>query len=139
MTNPLWLRLGGATLAGWPPAGVAQGATTAAASSLGMFAIAKVLLALLLVLAAIVGVAWLLRRLTPAQHAGGLMRVLGSIAIGPRERLVLVEIGETWFVLGVGPGLINTVHSLPKQAGAVEVAGTDKSLWLRRMLEKRRP
>lgn len=116
----------------------AQAATTtsAAAGSLGTLVVLKVLLALGLVLAAIVAVALLLRRIGPQQHAASLMRVVGSIAIGPRERLVVVEIEETWFVLGVGPGHITTVHTLPKRADAIGMVNHPAPGWLQRVLEK---
>jgi flagellar protein FliO/FliZ len=34
--------------------------------------------------------------------------------IGTRERIVLVEIGDTWIVVGLVPGQIRTLHTLPK-------------------------
>lgn len=70
---------------------------------------------LLLVLAVIVAVAWLLKRMNIAQQGtGNLLRVIGSVAIGQRERVVVVEVGDTWLVLGVGPGQIRTLHTLAK-------------------------
>lgn len=71
---------------------------------------------LLLVLAAIIAVAWLLKRMNVAQQgAGSLLKVVGSVAIGQRERVVLLEVGETWLLVGVGPGQIRTLHTLDKQ------------------------
>ena len=48
----------------------------------------QVLLGLALVVAAIVATGWLLRRIGPSQSAGGLLRVVGGVMVGPRERLV---------------------------------------------------
>ena len=126
-------------LAGALPLSASAQAAAATADGLGMIALVKVLFALGLVLAAIIAVAWLLRRIGPPQQAGGLMRVLASVAIGPRERLVLVEIGETWFVLGVAPGRITTVHTLAKQAGVFDAPPQDMGGWLRRTVRKRAP
>lgn len=126
-------------LVGLLPLSAAAQTAAATADGLGMIALVKVLFALGLVLAAIIAVAWLLRRIGPPQQAGGLMRVLASVAIGPRERLVLVEIGETWFVLGVSPGQITTVHTLAKQAGVFDAPPQDVSGWLRRAAQKRAP
>lgn len=121
----------------WPTPGMT--AVAAAGESVGLFALVKVLAALTLVLAAIFFVAWLLKRLTPAPQAGGLMRVLGSVSIGPRERLVLVEIDQTWFVLAVATGSITTVHTMPRQAALLGAPREQVSGWLRALLVKRVP
>lgn len=126
-------------LAGLLPLAASAQAAAATTDGLGMIALVKVLFALGLVLAAIIAVAWLLRRVGPPQQAGRLMRVLASVAIGQRERLVLVEIGETWFVLGVAPGQITTVHTLAKQAGVFDAPPQDVGGWLRRTVQKRAP
>jgi len=81
--------------------------------------IAQIIFSLLLVLAAIVLVAWMLKRMNMAQQGhGNLLKVLGAVPIGQRERIVLVEIKDTWLVVGVGPGQIRTLHSLPKAEGS---------------------
>lgn len=77
--------------------------------------IVQIIFSLLLVLAAIVLVAWLFKRMNIAQQgAGNLLKVIGSAAIGQRERIVLVEVDDTWLVVGVGPGQIRTLHTLQK-------------------------
>ena len=77
----------------------------------------QVVLALLLVLAAIAASAWLLRRLGPTQMgSGGALRVLGGVMVGQRERLMLVEVGDTWLIVGVAPGRVTAVHSMPRPA-----------------------
>jgi flagellar protein FliO/FliZ len=76
-----------------------------------------VLVALGLVLAAIAAFAWMLRRLTPgAIGTHGWLRVVGGAMVGPKERVVLVEIGDTWLVLGVAASSVNLLHTLPKPA-----------------------
>ena len=75
----------------------------------------QIIFSLLLVLAAIVLVAWLLKRMNVAQQGSGhLLKVLGGVSIGQRERIVLVEVKDTWLVVGVGPGQIRTLHTLQK-------------------------
>ena len=75
----------------------------------------QIIFSLLLVLAAIVLVAWLLKRMNVAQQgAGHQLKVLGGVSIGQRERIVLIEIEDTWLVVGVGPGQIRTLHTLQK-------------------------
>lgn len=70
---------------------------------------------LILVLALIGGITWLLKRfaLIPA-GASGTVKVVAATAVGQRERVVVVEIANTWLVLGVAPGRINTLHTLDK-------------------------
>ena len=82
--------------------------------------IMQIIFSLLLVLAAIVLVAWLLKRMNVAQQSSvHLLKVLGGVSIGQRERIVLVEIKDTWLVVGVGPGQIRTLHTLPKAENPV--------------------
>jgi flagellar protein FliO/FliZ len=102
----------------------------------------QVLFGLGLVLAAIAGTAWLLRKFSPGQvAASGALRVVGGVAIGPKERVVLVDVGETRLVLGVAPGHISTLHEMPRPAD--EPAATLESpagpfyARLKEMLEKR--
>ncbi len=77
--------------------------------------IVQIIFSLLLVLAAIVLVAWLLKRMNIAQQGSGYpLKVLGGVSIGQRERIVLVEVKDTWLVVGVGPGQIRTLHTFPK-------------------------
>lgn len=97
----------------------AQGVPSSLSSSSVSSGLFQMLLALLLVLGAILGSAWLLKRFGPTQMGGGgAMKVLGGVAVGPRERLVLVEVGETWLIVGVAPGQVNTVHTMPRPEGA---------------------
>lgn len=106
----------------------------------------QVLLGLGLVLAAVAGSAWLLRRFSPGQiGAGGAVKVIGGVALGPKERLVLVEIGETWLVLGVAPGQVNTLHTLAKPEGGAFVADVQSgggehsfSVWLKQAMQGRK-
>ena len=71
----------------------------------------QVLFALLVVLAAIAAIAWLFRRFPLGQNAmGGAVRVVGGVALGPRERLVLVEVGETWL-------LVTSAYHMPRSMG----------------------
>lgn len=78
------------------------------------------LLGLAVVLAVMVGFFWFLRRFSPGQSgAQGAVKVVGGVMLGPRERLVVVEVGETWLLLGVGGGQVTPLHTLPKPPGYV--------------------
>lgn len=77
--------------------------------------LAQSLLGLLVVLALIACAAWLLRRVAaPMGGAPGAIRVIAGAAVGQRERVVLVEIGGTWLVVGVAPGQVRALHTMPR-------------------------
>lgn len=77
---------------------------------------ATVLLALVLILGGFIALAWLARRYLPGMAAQGVVKVVGSTAVGTRERVVVVEVGGTWLLLGVGGGNVRLLHSQPKPA-----------------------
>lgn len=124
---------------------VASTQALSASPAVGMFGGLQVLFSLGLVLAVIVGAAWLLRRFSPGQMgAGGVVKVIGGVALGPKERLVLVEVGETWLVLGVAPGQVSTLHTLDKPenvANTAEVSSGGEhgfSVWLKKAMQGRK-
>lgn len=75
----------------------------------------QMLFGLGIVLAAIAGMAWLLRRMAPGQvgTASGL-RVVAAVAVGPKERVVLVDVGGQRLVLGVAPGQVSKLMEMPQ-------------------------
>lgn len=81
-----------------------------------------VLLSLTLILGGFVAVAWLARRYLPGMGAQGAVKVVGTTPVGTRERVVLVEVGGTWLLLGVGGGNVRLLHTLPKPDAAQERA-----------------
>lgn len=75
----------------------------------------QVTLGLLVVVGAIIGGAWMLRRFGHIQNgAHGNIKVVGGVSMGARERVVLLQVGETQLLLGVAPGRIQTLHVLDK-------------------------
>lgn len=81
-------------------------------------ALFQTFLALIVVLGILYAFLWLLRRYAPAQTgAQGVVKVVGGVMLGPREKVVVVEVGETWLLLGVASGQVNTLHTLPKPEG----------------------
>lgn len=66
-----------------------------------------------LVLLLILAIGWALRHLTRFSSAtGDVIKVLGGRSLGPRERLVLLQVGEEQLLLGVAPGRIEKLHVL---------------------------
>jgi len=91
--------------AGLPPSTVANSADLV--SSLG-----QMLLGLAIVIVALFACLWLLKRLGGPRGAARGLKVLGATPVGPRERVVLVEVADKVLVLGVAPGRVNTLHTL---------------------------
>ena len=81
-----------------------------------------VLLSLALILGGFVAVAWFVRRYLPGMGAQGAIKVVGTTAVGARERVVVVEIDDTWLLLGVGGGNVRLLHTLPKPESTQERA-----------------
>ena len=80
---------------------------------MAMASLWQLTLGMLLVLGLILGIAWILKRSGRFQlAAGGGLRVLGGLSMGTRERVVLVQVGETQLLLGVAPGRVQTLHVL---------------------------
>lgn len=93
----------------------------------GMATLGKTAAALALVLVIIFMASALLKRLQlHRQPAGGRLRVISAAAVGPRERVVIVQVEERWLVLGVGGGQVNKLHELeapPRETAASSGAG----------------
>lgn len=71
----------------------------------------QLLLGLLLVIGLIFLLAWLMRRVQQIGPRGGkVIKVLASQALGPRDRLVLVQVGSEQILLGLSPGRISALH-----------------------------
>jgi flagellar biosynthetic protein FliO len=79
----------------------------------------EVLLALVLIVAVIAGLAWFARR----ARGGNLFRrgpsriqVLSTQSLGVKESAVLVRIGDTDILVGVAPGSVRALHVFPSGA-----------------------
>ncbi|HEY9194422.1 MAG TPA: flagellar biosynthetic protein FliO [Methyloversatilis sp.] len=98
----------------------------AVANTSGTGAVIQMLGALALVLAVLFAVLWLLRRVSGGRLNGTApIRTVGGIALGSRERVVLLEIGEHWLVVGVAPGSVTGIATLPR--GELAGQGGDDS------------
>ena len=99
----------------------------------------QMLFGLALVLGLLFAGVWFLKKLTgnPGANAN-IARVVGATPIGPRERIVIVELGQTWLVLGVTPNSINTLAEMPRQA-LPPGAGVPPNFadWLRNTMNRR--
>ena len=79
----------------------------------GAGSLTQVTLSLLLVLGAVFAAAWVTRRLRGLGKFGnGVLHVVTEIAVGTKERVVLVQVGEQQLLIGVAPGRVSTLHVL---------------------------
>jgi flagellar protein FliO/FliZ len=112
-------------------------------SPVSLSGVLQVLFGLAIVLGTVAATAWLLKRLAPGQvSAGGAIKLIGGIAVGPKERVVVVEVGETWLVVGVAPGQVTALHNMPRIANLPEnnaLAGADQRfpVWLKDVMNRR--
>nr|WP_322031781.1 flagellar biosynthetic protein FliO [Paraburkholderia sp. J76] len=88
--------------------------TGSAVPSLGFGAVVQTVLGLALVIGVVFGCAWLARRLgLQGGPKNALVKTVGGASLGGKERVAVVEIGDTWLVLGAAPGNVRLLHTLP--------------------------
>jgi flagellar biosynthetic protein FliO len=84
------------------------------------FSVIQALLAFLLVLVAIPAALAVVRR---SRHLGAgrasVIRLTGGLALGPRERIAVVEVGGRWLVVGVTGQSINLLATFDEPPGAL--------------------
>ena len=106
-------------------------------SLVGMAMLGKTAAALALVIAIILICTALLKRWSnhTTRH-GAHLRVVGSTAVGNRERVVIVEVEDTWLVIGVGGGRITKLHERPAPEERAPTASSPPSSRFARRLSK---
>lgn len=119
----------------------AQAASATAAPSISS-SLLQMFLALIGVLALLFACLWLLKKLTAQRGAAvGLLRVVAATAVGTRERVVIVEVGSTWLVLGVAPGQVSALAEIPRQPMAKPAPYEAKTIsvpqWLQQLMQRR--
>ena len=133
--------LAGARAANAPaPSNVLAAQAPSAAGSL-----VQTVLSLGFVIALLVGLAWLLKRFGPKNITGGTtVKLVGALSVGARERILVVEVGEQWIVVGASPGRMNALATMPRQeidegelAGNLPVPGANFAEWFKQTIEKR--
>lgn len=105
----------------------------------------QMLLGLVVIVGLLVASLHLLKRLGAGRASGaGLIKVRGAAAVGPRERVVLVEVADKVLVLGVAPGRVTPLHTLDtidlpggNESERPLPGGKDFQTWLKQTLERR--
>lgn len=93
-------------------------------------------LGLVVVLATVVVLVWVLRRVGQLQTSfGGTLKTLGGLSLGARERIVLIQVGDTQILLGVAPGRIQTLYILdtPLEKISTPQEGVSRSQFAKRL------
>lgn len=82
----------------------------------------KMVFGLAVVLAVMALITWLLKRVMPSVgNKQSVVRVVGGVSVGSRERVVVVEVAGRWIVVGVAPGQVNRLANL--EIGAAHLLG----------------
>src|SRR5450830_608561 len=85
--------------------------------------------------------AWLLKRIGPVASGNKiLVKVVGGVSVGNRERVLVVEVDDQWLILGVTSNNISNLGSMPKKDVPVSINQTGNGIfqdWLKRTIEKR--
>lgn len=98
--------------------------------------LAQMVFGLLLVVGLIFFLAWLLRRMQGnAQRGAQVIEIVGSRAIGPRDRLLLVQVGKEQILIGHSPGSIEALHVLAEPMEVPATARQAAPEFAQRLLE----
>ncbi len=80
---------------------------------MGFGNIIQIIMGLFVVLMMIMGAAWLMKRYS---GLGGVsnadLKIVAGISVGQREKIVVVQAGDTQVLVGIAPGNIQTLHVL---------------------------
>lgn len=100
------------------------------------------MLGLIFVIGLLLCAAWVMKRIGAGSGFGSTagMKVVAGLSVGPRERILLLEVGETWVVVGVTSSQMRTLHSMPK--GSLPEPSSPGSAqpfaaWLKHLSERR--
>lgn len=102
----------------------------------------QIFAALIFVIALMLALAWLFKRVGPLAHSQQLpMKLIGGLNLGHREKVIVVEVADQWLVLGVTSQQITKLAELEKQelstpdsSGPIQNNFAD---WLKKTLDKR--
>jgi flagellar protein FliO/FliZ len=90
---------------------------------IGPGSVLQLTLSLAAVVGAIFGLGWILRRLhglPGSTHRA--LKVIATLPVGTRERIAIIQAGDTQVLIGLSPGRIQTLHVLDRPVGATSAA-----------------
>ena len=89
----------------------AKAAPKAAPLATDFSQISSLVVSLVFILCLILICAWLVKRVSGIAHAGSQhLKVLGSLAVGNKERALLISAGDKQLLLGVATGTVSLLH-----------------------------
>jgi flagellar protein FliO/FliZ len=107
----------------------------------------QTIFALCLVLGLLALLAWFMKRYGPKAQAGSAnVKLVGALNLGGRERIMVVEVGEQWIVVGASPGRVNALATMARQPGAEagpaalhphQPSASSFAEWLKQTIDKR--
>jgi flagellar protein FliO/FliZ len=106
----------------------------------------QTIFALCLVLGLLAVLAWFMKRYGPKAQAGSAhVKLVGALNLGGRERIIVVEVGDQWIVVGASPGRVNALATMPRQPGTDNAAmlhphqppASSFGEWLKQTIDKR--
>ena len=117
---------------------IAHAAATDSAASGGLM---QITLSLLLVVGILIGFSVLFKKfgLNRINNGGFPVKVIGAMALGNNQRLMMIEVGDQWLLLGVTPHNITTLTTLPRQehtGSGTAINPPNFSAWMQSALEK---
>ncbi|MEQ1668626.1 MAG: flagellar biosynthetic protein FliO [Sulfuriferula sp.] len=136
LTTPILLALSTATQLAHATVTAATPAVTTPSPTLGLL---QVVLSLAVILALIMAAAWFAKRfMLGNMQTASTIKMLGGINLGGRERVILLEVADQWIVVGVAPGQVNTLATMPRQAIADSGAPKQPAFaaWLKQKMDK---
>jgi len=119
-------------------------ATTTSSPAAG--SLLQTILALCFVLALLALLAWAVKRFGPTSHMGTVpIKLVGALSLGGRERIMVVEVGGQWIVVGASPGRVNALATMPAQGIGQDAAQLAEHQppaasfgdWLKQTIDKR--
>jgi flagellar protein FliO/FliZ len=109
----------------------------------------QTILALSFVLALLAALAWAMKRYGPrSSGTSATLRMVGSLSLGGRERILIIEVADQWIVVGAAPGRVNALALMPRQSGTdagsdsgatlvPSASGANFAQWLKQTMDKR--
>jgi flagellar protein FliO/FliZ len=113
----------------------------------------QTILALSFVLALLAALAWAMKRYGPrSSGTSATLRIVGSLSLGGRERILIIEVADQWIVVGAAPGRVNALALMPRQSGTgtgtdagsdsgatlvPSASGANFAQWLKQTMDKR--
>lgn len=88
----------------------------------------QVTVALMLMVGLILGLAWLMKRFAnPLFQQQKHLRLIASLSLGVKEKIILVEVSGKQLVLGVTPQQITSLHVIDNPVQDEQITNVEKS------------